>query len=134
RSTVRVRVVNSPAALVLEQCDPSGADCTLAGAAWLPVSQIVPPSEVQLCGVVYPSSLDTTAISPTCPATSELWLRYTSGTMQVVNTASTIVCPATGSAACAAGAAVPLSTVDGGHHYKIYVYGLTGMPRLLDQW
>ncbi|HJZ85673.1 MAG TPA: prepilin-type N-terminal cleavage/methylation domain-containing protein [Polyangia bacterium] len=125
RSQTRLRFVpGAPPVVFLEQFDT-------AAATWAPISQTPLPADVQLCVAAYATAPG--PLTPTCPATSELRLEYTNGGVQVRDGSNSQVCPSSGSLPCT-GISLPFGTTDNAHQYKVHVFGLTGLPRLMDQW
>jgi prepilin-type N-terminal cleavage/methylation domain-containing protein len=83
------------------------------------------PSGVVVCAADSTPTL--TTATPTCPIAAATAICFaTNGSVTV---SSNNVCPGTGH-----GATLYAKTVDDAKHFKIPIFGLTGMPRLTDTW
>src|SRR5262249_23515156 len=112
-------------------------------ARWVHQTRIRPPSDLEVCDLALSASSQVMgAISPTCPTSTEREIVFsytnatTPGAVQVTDASSTLVCPTSGIQPCL-GISIPFRTSDTPTNpkiYKVYLYGLTGMPRLMDQW
>ncbi|HEY7956440.1 MAG: Tfp pilus assembly protein FimT/FimU [Polyangia bacterium] len=88
------------------------------------------PNDVEFCAVSAATNL--TTLTPSCPATTAVNLCFApSGWVTVSNNDT---CPGTVGATNPSGATLYVSTLDGDKHYKVMIFGLTGLPRLTDQW
>jgi prepilin-type N-terminal cleavage/methylation domain-containing protein len=87
-------------------------------------------NNVQVCAPDS-STKTTVAASPTCPiATSQNVCFSPTGAVNVV--ASGADCD--DSATSGGGATLYLQTSDGNNHFKLMIWGLTGLSKLVDQW
>ncbi len=108
----------------VESRDPS-----LSGNNWKPLGGTLRLSNnVQICAPS--SSVKTTAVTPACPITSAQNICF-SPTGGVTVVASTADCD---DSATVTGATLYLQTSDGNNHFKLMIWGLTGLPKLVDIW
>lgn len=109
-------------AVFLETQDPTNT------ANWVDLGgQVQAPSGIELCTPDQGPQLVT--VSPTCPlATTGAVCFAPDGK---VTLSSDTTCPAN---VTTPGATLYLHTTDGSVKYKLAIMGLTGLPRLIDQW
>lgn len=83
---------------------------------------------IQVCAP--DSSVVTSAVSPTCPLSAGKNICY-SATGGVTVVASNADCDDN---ATPTGATLYMRTFDGANRFKLMIWGLTGLPKLVDQW
>jgi prepilin-type N-terminal cleavage/methylation domain-containing protein len=117
----RLRVVSASSQLVSERFDSvSGTWVTLGGV-------IQAPGGVQLCDTAATPVLTTS--SPACPTTIDS--RVCFGTNGRVTYTTTDTCDPS---SAGTGATLYAQTLNGAQKYKLVLYRLTGMPKIMDQW
>jgi prepilin-type N-terminal cleavage/methylation domain-containing protein len=117
----RLRVVSASTQLVSERFDSlSGTWVTLGGA-------VQAPNGVQLCDTAATPVL--TASSPTCPTTTDSRICF--GTNGRVTVTTTDTC---NPSSAGTGATLYTQTLNGAQQYKLVLYRLTGMPKIMDRW
>ena len=95
--------------------------------AWIPVGgRTVLPRGIELCAVDAFANLQ--AAQPACPLSGSASVCFDAGGRVTVSADGS--CPS----ALPTGATVYLHTVDNGHKYKVPLFGLTGMSRLVQSW
>jgi prepilin-type N-terminal cleavage/methylation domain-containing protein len=120
----RLRVVSAlnPPQIVSERFDTvSGTWVTLGGA-------IQAPSGVQLCDTALGAIL-TAWTPPACPTTTDS--RVCFGTNGRVTLTTTDTC---NPSSAGTGATIFAQTLNGAQKYKLVLYRLTGMPKIMDSW
>ena len=137
----RVRIVlpsGAPVQLVSEVLDP--ADSTKTN--WLTIATTNAPPLMEFCQPAVGVNLTTTG-TPTCPITSSMNTIVCFAPNGRVNlTTSATACPGTGSATASmpssgGGATVYFRGTQSTNNdvkYKLVVWGLTGLPKLVDSW
>jgi prepilin-type N-terminal cleavage/methylation domain-containing protein len=119
RMVLNVPVGATPAVIRTESLDPT--DST----QWLPLGGSVPAGRgVDLCDPEATFQLGTPTTS--CPISAKKSICFQPTGSVTVSTDDT--CPA----ANGTGATIYLTTA--GANYKVVIFGLTGLPRLMDQW
>lgn len=101
-------------------------------AVWVSQSSFTLPSTIELCASeANVANLGTTA-TPICPLTGTNNVCFwPNGRASVLTGGS--VCPTT-SPSAGTGGTLYLSTYDGDKNYRLWVWGLTGMVKMIDQW
>ena len=91
------------------------------------------PSGVEMCELDYTAGAG--VITPSCPVGADRNIEFASdgSVARVTDASGTVLCPAGGAPACL-GLSVPFRTVDDKNHLKVFLYGMTALPRLADQW
>lgn len=99
--------------------------------SWVMQSRTALPSSMQLCAPLASMSLGT-VLTPTCPLTnaSNVVCFAPNGR---VNTIASGTCPTT-SPASYTGATLLFATKAGDKKYRVVVWGLTGMAKVIDTW
>jgi hypothetical protein len=104
-----------------------------SAATWSPLGSLVMPSESEICELDYTATVGTLS-TPTCPAAGVRVINFaTEKPVTVTDSAGSLLCPTSSNGTCAA-LSIPIHTTDDVKHYKIFLYGLTGQPRLSDAW
>jgi prepilin-type N-terminal cleavage/methylation domain-containing protein len=115
----------SPAMTVLtETYDPNSTN-------WVKQSTLSMPSSMRFCTPPSGGGIQIGTQTPTCPMTAATVLCfYANGRVDVPsNGTCQISSPTTGS-----GATIYFGTNDSGKKYRMWVWGLTGMVKMVDQW
>src|SRR5439155_11208261 len=95
---------------------------------WLPLGGFAQaPHDVQVCAIAPLTSLSN--YGATCPATVKQSVCFSPGGQ--VSVSADDSCPGP---APRTGATTFIRTVDNAKKYKVVVWGLTGLPRLVDTW
>jgi hypothetical protein len=96
---------------------------------WLPLGGTMQlPLDVQVCAV--DASANLAAATPTCPLA-------TATDICIAPSGAVTVLPAPAACndnAAGTGATIYVRTADGKTKYKVVIFGLTGLPRVMDQW
>jgi prepilin-type N-terminal cleavage/methylation domain-containing protein len=126
RST-RVTLVpaSSGATAVLSAWEPSTS-------TWVKQMSVAVPSGVQLCRPAASVQLGT--VSPTCPLTSSMSnivCFAPNGRVNLIDAAGS--CPTT-SPSSGTGATLYFVTTSGDKKYRVVIWGLTGMAKVMDTW
>ncbi len=136
----RIRIVpntGAPTQVVSEVLDPTDATKSI----WLLNGTTTAPSHIQFCEPAAGVVLST--VTPTCPLTTAMNTTLCLDANGKVNlTSSATACPGTGSATAAAPVAGTGATIyfrgtrelNNDVKYKLVVWGLTGLPKLIDAW
>jgi prepilin-type N-terminal cleavage/methylation domain-containing protein len=134
----RIRIVASnPMTVVSEVLSPN--DTTKSN--WIETVTVTVPAMVEFCRMS--ASVVTTTTTPTCPITSTVkTILCFSPNGRVNTTTTTTPCPGTGSAGATTpssgtGATVYFRGKQEGNRdvtYKMMIWGLTGLPKMVDQW
>jgi prepilin-type N-terminal cleavage/methylation domain-containing protein len=121
---MRLRLVpgNPGAQVIVDQWDPTGA-------TWVAQNGVSVPSGVNLCRP--DASVQLGTVTPTCPLTSGMTSLVCFSASGRVNLAAT--CP-TGSTSTGSGATLYFASTTGDKKYRVVVWGLTGMAKLMDTW
>ena len=129
--TVRV-TVNPPNTLGQTSMLTESHDTTdTTGTKWVSQALTAVPSTMQLCSLVGGMQLGDSTLTPICPAAgTNILCFYPNGRVDLPTSG---VC-ATTSPVTGTGATVYFDTDTGDHKYKVVVWGLTGMAKLIDQW
>ena len=111
--------------LVVDQWEPSTS-------SWVTQMTTAVPSGVRLCGP--DASVQLGAVTPTCPLTSGMSNTVCFSSSGRVNvTGSPTGCPTTATST-ATGATLYFVTTGGDKKYRVVIWGLTGMAKLMDTW
>lgn len=109
--------------VVTDQWDPSTSTWVTQGTVWV-------PSSLQLCQP--DASVQLGSVSPACPITTSstnIVCFAPNGRVNLVAANCPTTSPSNGT-----GATLYFSTTAGDKKYRLVVWGLTGMPKLIDQW
>lgn len=108
--------------LTAETQDPNNAG------AWAPIAGTVAiPAGAQFCATS--ASPQLTVATPSCPLAAAINICFMPNAQVSVTTTAT--CPG---ASPRTGATIFFRTTDDAKHYKLVLWGLTGLPRLMDRW
>jgi len=95
---------------------------------WLPLGTIQLPNDIQLCKPEAAPNL--TTVTPTCPIDANKNICVApSGAVTVVD--GTADCS---DSAAGTGATIYVRTIDGKSKYKVVLFALTALPKVMDQW
>jgi len=98
--------------------------------AWVPQSTLALPSTLQLCAAYAGMQLGT--VSPTCPLSgTQVICFYGNGKVDIPSSGS---CSTTTLSTSPSGATLYFATYAGDKKYRVVVFGLTGMVKLIDTW
>jgi type II secretion system protein H len=97
---------------------------------WLQQSTVSLPSTMRLCTPASSAQIGST-VTPTCPFSGSNTICFWPNGRVVLITSGR--CPTT-SPSTASGATVYLETYAGDKNYRLVIWGLTGMVKLIDQW
>ena len=136
----RVRIVpgsGTPTQIVSEVLDPTDGTRT----TWLPNGTSVAPLRIEFCEPA--TAVNLTTATPTCPITTSMNTVLCFAANGRVNlTDAATACPGTGSSTASlpstgTGATIYFRGTQMSNNdvkYKLVVWGLTGLPKLTDQW
>jgi hypothetical protein len=103
-------------------------DTTMSTGTWLDQTTVSLPTSMQFCT---PQTGVSTS-SPVCPMTATSVICFSPNGH--VNLPPTGTCATTSSPSAFSGATLYVENKDGGKKYKLWVFGLTGMTKMVDQW
>lgn len=103
-------------------------DITQTTGTWLDQTKVSLPTSMQFCAPQ--SGISTSA--PTCPMTAANVICFSPNGH--VNLPTNGTCATTSSPSAFTGATVYVENTDGGKKYKLWIFGLTGMTKMMDQW
>lgn len=122
QTRLRLNPATTQMQLTAESQDPN--DPT----AWVPIAGTISiPAGADFC--VTSASPQLTVATPSCPLTAAANICFMPNAQVSVTTTAT--CPG---AAPRTGATIFYRTRDDAKHYKLVLWGLTGLPRLMDRW
>ncbi len=134
----RITIVpGSPMKILSERIDTNDPNRT----SWIEMQTVYVPAMVEMCQMT--ASVVTASATPTCPITSSMNTRICFASNGRVNLTDTSTnCPGTGSSTATSPSTGTGATVffrgtqesNNDVKYKIMVWGLTGLPRMTDQW
>jgi hypothetical protein len=132
RLALTIGTNGSPSTISCQQQDPKLTALTndpTSVTSWVDLGGTLPaPHDVEICAPA--GTRVSTTTTPTCPATSAAYLCFAPNGWVTLSTTATCNVGST----IPGGATLYVRTVDDLKHYKLMIYGLTGLSKLTDQW